>query len=96
MPIEEYNKSFKHMKKLKEYKLEVSEIIIHYNVSSDQVMDTPKPHGNSKNINTTFRPTMHSVKQACKEKLVEDNSPARYIIDYIYIQCHRKCIHERN
>ena len=56
-------------------------IIVHYNVVGDlEDFDNSASHGNSKGTQV-FRPTMHSVKQKCKEILSSTTKPPRFIMD---------------
>ena len=81
MPLHEYNITSKDIRNKKSLQLLHENIIIHYDVAGDlEDFNNCASHGSSKRTQV-FRPTMHSVKQKCKEILSSTTKPPRFIMD---------------
>ena len=81
MPLHEYNFTNKDIRNKKSFQLLQKNIIVHYDVVGDlEDFDNSASHGNSKGMQV-FRPTMHSVKQKCKEILSSTTKPPRLLMD---------------
>ena len=81
MPLHEYNITIKDTRNKKSLQLLRENIIVHYDVVGDlEDFDNCASHGSSKGTHV-FRPTMHSVKQKCKEILSSTTKPPRLMMD---------------
>ena len=81
MPLHEYNVTIKDTRNKKSLQLLHENIIVHYDVVGDlEDFDNCASHGSSKGTHV-FRPTMHSVKQKCKEILSSTTKPPRLMMD---------------
>ena len=81
MPLHEYNFTNKEIRNKKIFQLVHENIIVNYDVVGDlEDFDNRASHGNSKGTQI-FCPTMHSVKQKCKEILFSTIKPPRFIMN---------------
>ena len=70
MPVEEYNRVHDTLKSIKEYKLNLNIIIMHYFFNTEGIIIIPVKHGNAKKKDAqVFRSTQHSVKIECERQL---------------------------
>ena len=84
MPIDEYNRVHGNLKSIKEYKLVLNTIIMHYSFSRGEVPIVAAKHGNAKKEDVqVFRTTQHSVKMECKEAVEKNPKAVRLLAESI-------------